>query len=91
MKINGLCEKFQSSLEVMNEQLGLNAFDMDITFEYAKEMTVGAKDGKGYIRCSEVHHFNRLLALFAQYYKGEDFEIKETPHFKTLSVMLDVS
>jgi hypothetical protein len=54
-------------------------------------MTVGVKGGRGYIRCAEVNHFNRLLGLFAQYYKGEDFEIKEKASFKTLSVMISVS
>ena len=91
MKINSLPEKYQSSFEEMRKQLSLDLLDVDIDFELRKEMTVGLEAGKGYIRCAEIHHFNRLLALFAEYYKGDDFEIKETPNFKTLSVMLDVS
>lgn len=91
MKINGLKETYKTSFDIMSEMLGLDKLDVELNFEYSKEMTVGVKGGKGYIRCSEVHHMNRLLALFAEYYKGEDFEISETPHFKTLSIMLDVS
>lgn len=91
MKINGLNGTFKTSFNIMNEQLGLDKFDIDFTFENSNEMTVGVKDKKGYIRCSEVHHMNRLLALFAEYYQGEDFEISEKAHFKTLSAMLDVS
>lgn len=91
MKINGLNGTFKTSFNIMNEQLGLDKFDIDLTFENSNEMTVGVKDKKGYIRCSEVHHMNRLLALFAEYYQGEDFEISEKAHFKTLSAMLDVS
>ena len=34
---------------------------------------------------------NRLLGLFAQSYQEGDFEIRQTPKFKTLSLMLDVS
>lgn len=91
MKINGLKGNFKTSYEVMREQLSLDSIDLKVSFEKSPEMTVGVKDGAGYIRCSEVHHFNRLLALLAQYYKGEDFEIKEKPSFKTLSIMIDIS
>ena len=91
MKINGLFDNFKTSFEVMKEQLLLDDFDVEIDFVRCKDMTVGVKDGRGYIRCAEVNHFNRLLGLFAQYYKGEDFEIREKVNFKTLSLMIDIS
>ena len=91
MKIKGLKGNFKTSFEIMSEQLGLDEIKLDMTFEQADGLTIGVKDGKGYIRCREVHHMNRLLGLFAQYYKGEDIEIDETAHFKTLSLMLDIS
>ena len=91
MIITGLDERFEYSYGILKDQLGLDGIDIEVAFENKGEMTVGVKSGKGYIRCSELHHFNRLLALFAEYYKGEDFEIKEKASFKTLSVMLDVS
>ena len=91
MRIHGLSGNFLTSFEVMREQLSLDGFDIDMTYESADGLTVGVKDGKGYICCREVSHMNRLLGLFAQYYKGEDFEIKEKVNFKTLSVMIDVS
>ena len=71
--------------------LSLEKIDIDVNFEICDGMICGAKDGKGYIKCKELHHFNRLITLFAQYYQSEDFEISETAHFKTLSAMLDVS
>ncbi len=91
MKIKGLNERYTTSFEAMREHLGLDSIDIEVTFKESKEMTVGVKDGKGYVKCSEVHHFNRLLALLAGYYKGSDFEISEKASFKTLSVMLDIS
>ena len=91
MKITGLKDGFAASFEVMSEHLGLSEIDVDMTFEKCDAMTVGVKDGKGFIKCREVHHMNRLLALFKGYYKGEDFEICEKPNFKTLSLMLDIS
>ena len=91
MKIKGLKVNFKTSFEIMSEQLGLDEIKLDMTFEQADGLAIGVKDGKGYIRCREVHHMNRLLGLFAQYYKGEDIEIDETAHFKTLSLMLDIS
>ena len=91
MKINGLSGCFQSSYEIMAKELKLDELDITVNFEYAKEMTVGVKNGVGYLACSEVHHMNRLLALLKEYYAGEDMEIKETASFKTLSAMLDVS
>ena len=91
MRILGLEDNFQTSFEVMRAHLSLDRFDMDMTFEKADGLYVGVKDGRGYIRCREVHHMNRLLALFAGYYKGEDFEISEKAAFKTLSVMIDIS
>ena len=91
MKVKGLKGNFKTSFEVISEHLGLDELKLDVTFEYSKEMTVGVKDGKGYLRCSEVHHMNRLLALLAKDYKGEDIEITETAYFKTLSLMLDIS
>ena len=91
MRISGLKENFKTSFEVMRAHLALDAFDIEMEFEEADGLCVGAKDGKGYLRCREVHHMNRLLGLFAQYYKGEDFEIKENAAFKTLSLMIDIS
>ena len=91
MNIKGLTSRFKTSYDVMAETLGLNEIDIVINFEYSSGMRCGVKDGIGYIKCKEVHHFNRLLALFAEYYNGEDFEISENAHFKTLSAMLDVS
>ena len=91
MKINGLFQRYQTSFEIMEEQLCLDRYDMELEFTECDDMTVGVKDGKGYLRCAEVNHFNRLLGLFAQYYKGEDFEITEKVNFKTLSLMLDIS
>ena len=91
MKIYGLFDNFATSFEVMREQLVLDAYDIECDFVKCDEMTVGVKGGRGYIRCAEVNHFNRLLGLFAQYYKGEDFEIKEKVNFKTLALMLDIS
>lgn len=91
MKIKGLKGSYKTSFEIISEHLGLDELKLDIDFEPSNEMTVGVKDGKGYLRCNEVHHMNRLLALLAKDYKGEDIEIKETAYFKTLSVMLDIS
>ena len=91
MRIFGLEDNFQTSFEVMRAHLSLDRFDIDMTFEKADGLYVGVKGGRGYIRCREVHHMNRLLALFAGYYKGEDFEISEKAAFKTLSVMIDIS
>ena len=91
MRIKGLYGNFRTSFEVMREQLLLDEFDIDMTYESGDGLVVGVKDGKGYIVCRDVNHFNRLLGLFAQYYKGEDFEIKEKANFKTLSLMLDIS
>ena len=53
MKITGLKDNFATSFEVMHDRLGLDKFDVEMAFENAKEMTVGVKGGKGYIRCSE--------------------------------------
>ena len=91
MKIKGLRGSYKTSFEIMSEHLGLDGIDVTLDFVKSKEMTVEIKGGTGVIKCSEVHHFNRLLALIKGYYKGEDFEICEKPNFKTLSVMLDVS
>ena len=91
MRICGLEGNFKTSFEVMREHLSLDQIDAELTFEKAEGLSVGMKDGKGYIRCREVHHMNRLLGLFAQYYKGEDFEITQKAAFKTLSVMIDIS
>lgn len=91
MKINGISERFQTSFDILSPQLGLDKIDVEATFTESDEMSVGVKDGKAYIKCSEVNHFNRLLGLFSQYYKGEDFEICEKSHFKTLTLMLDIS
>jgi len=91
VKIIGLQENFQKSYEIMAKRLGLDAFALEMTFESADGLTVGVKDGRGYLKCREIHHMNRLLSLFAEYYKGEDFEIRETAHYKTLAAMLDVS
>lgn len=91
MNIKGLNNNFEASYLVMSEMLSLKKIDIDVSFELCDGMVCGVKDGKGYIKCKELHHFNRLLALFAEYYHGEDFEISETAHFKTLSAMLDVS
>ena len=91
MKIFNLEKNYQTSFDIISKMFHLDTFDIEINFEKSNSMTVGVKDGKGYIKCSEIHHMNRLLALFAEYYKGEDFEISETPSFKTLSAMLDLS
>ena len=72
MKINGLYGTFKTSYEVMAEQLGLDGLDLSVNFEKAEGMLVGVRDGVGYIVCNEVHHFNRLLALLKEYYKGID-------------------
>ena len=77
MKITNLSEKYQSSFNVLNDMLGLQKFDIEMLFTEEDRMCVGVKDGKGYIKCKEIHHMNRLLALFAEYYKGVDFEISE--------------
>ena len=91
MKINGLTGIFKTSYEIMSDFLNLFELDITVNFEKGEGMTVGVKDGVGYMICNEVHHMNRLFALLKEYYKGEDFEIKEKPSFKTLSAMLDVS
>ena len=66
MKINGLFDTFATSYEVMKEQFVLDAFNIEMDFERCDDMTVGVKDGKGYIRCAEVNHFNRLLGLLRE-------------------------
>ena len=91
MIINGLTENFSTSFEVMKRQLKLDTHDVELDFIKCDDMAVGFADGKGYIKCAEVNHFNRLLGLFAEHYKGENFEIKEKINFKTLSLMLDIS
>lgn len=91
MIITGLTGNFKTSFDIMSVQLGLDKIELDVVFEENDGLCVGVKDGKGYIKCKEVHHMNRLLALLAQYYKGEDFEITQKAYYKTLSVMLDIS
>jgi len=91
MRINGLTENFKTSFEVMREQLSLDRFDLEVTLAHADEMAVRIKDGKGVLCCSEVCQMNRLLSLLAQSYRGGDLEITQTPRFKTLSLMLDIS
>ena len=91
MKIKNLPKEYKKSFEIMSEQLGLDELKIELTYEKSDRLITGVKDGKGYIGCSALHHFNRLLGLFAQYYKGEDFEIDETASFKTLALMLDIS
>ena len=91
MKITNLNDNFKSSFIILNDMLDLEKFDVEMIFSEENEMCIGVKDGKGYIKCKEIHHMNRLLALFAEYYKGEDFEITEKASFKTLSAMLDLS
>ena len=52
MKINGLNGTFKTSFNIMNEQLGLDKFDIDLTFENSNEMTVGIKDNTSAVqRC----------------------------------------
>ena len=91
MKVIGIGGRYQTSFEVMRTQLGLDDFAIEMDFTECSEMTVGVSSGRGYLRCAGVNHFNRLLGLFAQYYKGEDFEIREKVNFRTLSLMLDIS
>ncbi|MBQ8879221.1 MAG: family 20 glycosylhydrolase [Clostridia bacterium] len=91
MKIKGLPASFKASYAIMNDHLGLDELDLTLSFVISKEMTVEIRNGVGEIRCSEIHHLNRLLALIKGYYKGEDLTICEKACFKTLSIMLDVS
>ena len=91
MKIKGLPKEFKACYEIISEHLGLDEIKLDVQFEKKEELTVGVKDGVGYIRCAKLNHFNRLLGLLQGYYKGEDFEIVEKENFRTLSLMLDIS
>ena len=91
MKIYGLTDGYETSYAVMAEHLGLDSLALEVDFTEADGLTVGVKDGRGYITCREVHHMNRLLALLKEFYRGEDMEITEKASFKTLSVMLDLS
>ncbi|MBR3895334.1 MAG: family 20 glycosylhydrolase [Clostridia bacterium] len=91
MRIEGLQGNFKTSFDVMREQLSLDGIDLELTFEIADEMSVRVKDGKGVLRCAEVSQMNRLLALVAQSAPSKDLEIVQTPRFRTLSLMLDVS
>lgn len=91
MKITGLPEQFESSLEIMSKKLSLERINISLKFEYANEMSVTVKDGKGVLKCAEVAQMNRLLGLLAEHYCDKDLEICEKPQFKTLSLMLDLS
>lgn len=78
--------------EILSKRLQLDKLSFDARFELSNEMSV-ISDKTGVIfKCSEKHHFARLLGLFAEHYKNEKyFVITETPNFDTLSCMLDVS
>lgn len=91
MKILNLPEEYKRAYEILGTRLGVENIDATVRFVEADEMTVGFKNGEGYIKCKQKHHFSRLLGLFCQSYKGEEFEICEKAHFETLSCMWDIS
>lgn len=91
MRIINLPKDFENAFRILGARLKADRINVTIRFSFSKSMTAGYKDGIGYIMCSEKHHFARLLGIFCQHYNGENFEVNETPHFETLSCMLDMS
>ncbi len=91
MKFVGLTDGYGIVAEKLSKKLCLSKIDMTVRFTERDEMTVGVKDGEGYIRCGKKHHFARLLGLLCCHVGEGDFEICEKSYFETLSCMMDVS
>ena len=91
MNILNLPADLQRTYDILAPRIGADKLHITVKYLMSDILAAGYKDGLGYIKCMERHHFARLLGLFVQNYKGEDFEVTETAHFETVSCMLDVS
>ena len=91
MKILNLPHEYSKAAEEVLIRFDKKDEELEILFEYSDGMTVGLKDGVGFIRCNRLNRFVRLLGLFIEHSGRGDFEIRENCAFRTLSCMLDVS
>ena len=86
-----LPDEYLSLIDLLTYRLGISDIDLSVEFKESEKMCVGVKSGKGYIYCNRKNRFARLLGILVSHLDEGDFEINETPHFETLSCMMDVS
>jgi len=92
MKFIDLPHDYEKCAEIISKRIKLDASDIAIRFECFDGMLTSFDGKTGVIKCSEKHHFARLLGLFAENYKkGKPFEVSQESAFDTLSCMLDLS
>lgn len=89
-----LPEKLAPGLASISKVLGftLCTDGIPVHVEEGNEIRVSLSEGKARITYIKKHHFFRAVGLLAEHAAEEDaFEVRETPQFDTLSVMLDAS
>lgn len=94
MKIVNLPEEYKEAFEILGKRLSVDSVDVTIEYFRSEDLVVSYDGKNGIIKCSQRHHFTRLLGLFVQNYKktcGKPFSKTEKAAFDTLSCMLDVS
>ena len=64
MRILNLPESYQNAFTILGRRLAVDEIDVTVRFALSDTMTVGFKNGEGYVKCNEKHHFARLLGLF---------------------------
>lgn len=97
MKINlfGNIESIIDGFQLLCKDLNVQLYDSGYPIEVIQRegpIEVINKNGQGKILFQDKVHFYRAIGLWLEHYhKTGDFELKETPHFKTCGSMFDVS
>ena len=64
MKIINLPADYERAFEILGKRLGAEKVDVTVKFIREDAVSCGFKNGEGYIKCKQKHHFSRLLGLF---------------------------
>ena len=91
MTIACVPEKYRKAFEILSKRFDLDAENFRLILTEEKEMRVFYDGRTAAIFCNEVNQFARLLGILAEKYRYGAFEVVESPAFRTLSCMLDVS
>lgn len=91
MKFLSLPAELTEGTDIILKRIKAENIDVTLNVTQSDILSVGFKDGTGFITYRKKHHFFRLLSIFVQKYTGSDFIVEEKENFETLSCMLDVS
>jgi hexosaminidase len=95
IKLEGNWQDLQSGIDSLSQDLGLELSPDGLPVRVEQRsggIEVRLPGGRGSIFFEERNHFFRAFGLFIESATtGDDFELKETPQFDTLGVMVDMS